>query len=291
MNEGERPTNLGEMLLADGLISSADLNRALTEQLVLGMRLGSCVVALKLCEIDDVNRSLGQLLGLPPARTPDFAEAKGRLLQSVAPQLCERYWLFPLREEERTLHVAMIDPGRLDLLDEVRFSLGRPVQPHAAVELQIYYHLERCYGIVTPRPVPQSGGAFGLSDLQLGGPIAEQVPPSGLAAFYTDSPAADLGPTPEAAAGPGPAPDPEPVVDPEPDPTVPLDQRDTPDPLEATYLVGEVQGPLPAVVQRMIPLLRSGARLRAACDAIGVAPAKGQAIVGKLVAKGLLSRR
>lgn len=253
--------NLGDLLLDEGVISRGDLDRALMEQLILGMRLGSSLVALRLATLDPVSRCLGIQLGRPHASAADFAHVDPRLLVEVPAEICTRYRAFPLRQRGRVLDLAMVEPHRLDLVDEVMFSLGRPVRPHAALELQLLYHLERRYGLDTDRPRPRAGGGFDVQSM------------------------ADARPArPTTVERPVPR-------EPAPEPAAPRDPAEPPGATLYRRAPGAQGQTLPSIVQRMLPLFEQGLTVDEVCRRCGVPNPKGQVIVDKLCSRGVLLLR
>jgi hypothetical protein len=100
------PSRLGEMLVARGLITREQLDMALAEQIVSGLRLGSQLVALGSLEERQLVETLAEQLGLDVVdlrlTTPD-PEA----IASFPEALARRYEVVPLRRTDAGLELAV----------------------------------------------------------------------------------------------------------------------------------------------------------------------------------------
>lgn len=117
---------LGAMLLAAGCVSEEVLTSALAEQRVTGERIGSVLVRLGV-DPEDVARMLAlqvRMRYLPPPLAVDAAAA--RLVTAL---LARRLGALPIRCDERSVTVAICDPLDVAALDDLRFRLGRRVEP------------------------------------------------------------------------------------------------------------------------------------------------------------------
>lgn len=268
---------MGQLLIEKELLTKEDLEQALTEQLRLGLRLGSTLVAMKLISLDSVGRVLSQQHGVPCASVADFAQCEPATLALMSAEICSEYRSFPLRMEDNILDVAMVDPQRLDLLDELCFSLGYRIQPLVAPEIQIIYHLEKRYGIPAKQPLP-SFDSSASSD------AAAQAERSVATAAYPPTPggppvdkAADKE-APEMAGREG---------------ADPLEEALSPDPMWAVFQVSEeaLEGQaaeLPRLVQHMIDLLRLGQTLGEVSHQVNVSQEKAISVARKLLALEIL---
>jgi hypothetical protein len=140
---------LGEVLLARGAITKAQLEDALAYARRTRQRLGGALVQKGHLSEEALVHALSESLGLAAVdleRT--FVDWNAvRLLSSG---VCEAYGLFPYAIEalqgRRQLLVAMVDPLNLSAVEEVEFTTGFPVSarlaPLAAVHAAIlrYHH-------------------------------------------------------------------------------------------------------------------------------------------------------
>jgi serine/threonine-protein kinase len=142
---------LGELLVNQGLISSQQLERALQNQVVHGARIGTNLVELGLVSIDNLAWALGQQHSVPVADGQAFKRITPETLRVVPVSIAARYTVLPLRHEGRELHLAMLDPHRLEIIDEVGAILDMTViHPYAVPELRLHHLLQVHYQV--PRP-------------------------------------------------------------------------------------------------------------------------------------------
>jgi len=132
-------------------VTRGNLKRALSAQVVYGGRIGTNLVERGWCNIDKLAWTLGQQHGVPVAGEEQLAQVPRQTLTIMPGTICARYSILPLRYERAHIHLAMLDPHRLDLIDEVGSILGIPViHPYAAPELRLHHYLEVHYEV--PRP-------------------------------------------------------------------------------------------------------------------------------------------
>lgn len=142
------PARFGERLLAEGLISEAQLQRALDAQKLSGHLLGVVVLSLGLLDEDSLTTALGAHLGVPVAdlRTETVDPDAARL---VPEEFARRHVILPIRRDNGYLAVAMVDPSDLPLLNDVRLLVGLHVEPYLATRSDILANLSRIH---TTRP-------------------------------------------------------------------------------------------------------------------------------------------
>jgi len=127
---------LGQILVAEGIVTAEQLEDALAVQKGSKQYLGSILIELGYASRNDVGRALERQLGVEyidlGAREPDPG-----VLEVLPERLVRRYRAVPLRLEGKTLHVAMADPLDLFAIDEMRLTTACKVKPYLAVERDI----------------------------------------------------------------------------------------------------------------------------------------------------------
>lgn len=123
---------LGEVLLEQGAIRTAALERALARARTRGIRLGSAIRELGLVPEERLVAALGMSLGVPIADvTAD--DLDWTALHLLRPEYCENHDLLPFAIEDvrgrRSLRVAMADPLDVSAIDEIEFGTGYHVRP------------------------------------------------------------------------------------------------------------------------------------------------------------------
>jgi type IV pilus assembly protein PilB len=117
------------MLVAQGAITAEELDAALIEQRRGNERLGTILVRRGL-DAEQVARTLARQLRLPHAAPP--LQPEPAALKLVDGALATRLRVVPLSASERSVRVAMADPLDMTAVDDLRFRMGRRVEPVVA---------------------------------------------------------------------------------------------------------------------------------------------------------------
>lgn len=141
---------LGEMLVRDGRLETADLERVILKQAQEGGRLGSLLVVENLIDVETLTVYLGLELGIPIATGATFERCKRSAVRLLTPEMAARLCCIPIVIQSQTLIVAVDDPHDMQALDEIAQITGYRVIPRVAPEIRIHYYLERFYGIPQP---------------------------------------------------------------------------------------------------------------------------------------------
>ena len=142
---------LGEVLVAGGVISEADLNLCLAEQAMqprdTRQRLGSIIVTKGLATERDIAAGLARALGLEMIDISHvaIAPATARLLPRA---VSERYVVLGIEHTDGRLTLAMADPTDVVALDDVRlYTKARAIVPVVATESAIREYLNRAWSL------------------------------------------------------------------------------------------------------------------------------------------------
>jgi hypothetical protein len=162
---------LGEALVRERLITHQQLAKALERQVIYGGRLGTNFIELGYLTEESLVKFLGRVFGVPYADPKAFEGIKREIVETITPEMAERYMVIPIDREPKRLHLAMVNPTDLRVIDEVRFITGYEIVPYIASELRLLYALERYFGIQRPiRFISVLSGERGV--------IPEEVPVS-----------------------------------------------------------------------------------------------------------------
>ena len=143
---------LGELLVAAGLLTVAQVEQALRAQVMWGGRLGTNLVELHYLELDPLSKVLARQHQLPAALARHFEKADPELQHLLSPELAERFSCVPLLRMGPGQHVVIASPAPLEagqlalIAEELAVDVKRLV-PAIAAELRIRYQLERVYQI------------------------------------------------------------------------------------------------------------------------------------------------
>jgi type IV pilus assembly protein PilB len=140
----KRRRKLGEVLLEAGLLSQDQLTKALEECARSGKRLGEYLVDQGIVSERDLTSCLSNQLGFLYV---DLAkEALNPELSSTIPEpIAKRYQAVPLRQEGKSLTVAMDNPLDFEAIQDISFLSGCTVKPVLAARSVIKEALEKIY--------------------------------------------------------------------------------------------------------------------------------------------------
>jgi type IV pilus assembly protein PilB len=138
------PLPLGERLVRAGVLTSEELEAALTEHSAKGTQLGETLLELGLIDEDTLLRHLAHQFGLAGARLRDglVDPAAVRLLPRAKAEALHAVAMFKVRD---CLTVAMVQPRNLQHIDEIERITRLRVKPVLALRSTIERMLPRCY--------------------------------------------------------------------------------------------------------------------------------------------------
>jgi general secretion pathway protein E len=135
---------LGELLVRDERLSQRDLDQALAAQSEMGDLLGRVLVRLGLLTEADVARALCEQLGLVLAAAETFPETPVEVPGVEADYLCA-HAVLPLALTDGQLMVAMATPQDDFAVKAIRLASGLAVEAQLALESELRAALERLY--------------------------------------------------------------------------------------------------------------------------------------------------
>jgi type IV pilus assembly protein PilB len=145
----ERYLRLGELLIEEGLINAAQLEKAIIVQKEEGGRLGEVLVKLGMVKEDQIVAILGKQLNIPyfSFGTGMLKPAADQDLDKIVPQdIAIKNLVLPLSRTLRSLTVAMFDPLDIILIDNLRKVTGCEINPVIATKSDIIRAIEDFYG-------------------------------------------------------------------------------------------------------------------------------------------------
>jgi type IV pilus assembly protein PilB len=137
-------SRLGDRLVAEKLISSDQLQRALAEQKGSAEKLGTILVRLGFITEDSLVSFLSKQYAIP-AITVAQVDPDPDVLKLVPEQIAKKHGVLPIKRMGNTLTLAMADPTNVFALDDVGFMTGLQIQPVVASEAAIRKAFERLY--------------------------------------------------------------------------------------------------------------------------------------------------
>ena len=137
---------LGQILIEQGLITSAQLEQALEEHRKTPKSLGRVLIDLGMIKEADLVRALAEQVGLEFVDLSDYhIDPSSTTLLPDA--LARRYRAIPIGERDGKLLVAMSDPANVYALDDIRTITNRDVQPVVATAADIEQAIQRFAGM------------------------------------------------------------------------------------------------------------------------------------------------
>lgn len=138
---------LGELLLKEKIITSEQLDEALKNQMIYGIRLGSSLIEMGYVSEADLARLLGEKLGYPGVSDEELRSVPKEVFQLVDKETAASRRVIPFRLERNRLSLAMADPTDFAVIDEIAFATGHVVKPFIALDVHISRALSKYYRV------------------------------------------------------------------------------------------------------------------------------------------------
>ena len=137
---------IGEILIANGLITRKTLDEALAYQKSYGGNVTQYLIGRGHLKEEDLAKCVSIQFGYPylPLRAYDIPDIIVRL---VPAEIVKKYWLIPVDKMQNILTLVMADPFDEEALDEVEKATGCKVQPFVGILSDILKAIEKYYGI------------------------------------------------------------------------------------------------------------------------------------------------
>ena len=143
-----KPLKFGQQLIAQGLLTEAQVETALQEQATSRKFLGTIFLEHGWLAPEQLLRALSEQYRLPFKRLAE--EAVDRAVVDAMPvKIALHYKVMPLAIHDSTLTIAISNPQEVQLVDEVRAALQQRyrIQPILATEEDIAQAIKRFYGV------------------------------------------------------------------------------------------------------------------------------------------------
>jgi len=172
----ENKTQLGQLLLARGIVTAEQIEKALAEQKDKGHRklLGELLVEMNYCTENQIASALAQGYGVPYAQvSPKICDAK--TLEILPREFLEEHIILPLFKVYDVLTVAVSEPTNVFLMDEVERISGCKVQIVCATAKDITATLQTYLPAANVFVIDDIIDDEGLDDFTLIENIAEDI--------------------------------------------------------------------------------------------------------------------
>ena len=135
---------LGDLLVAEGLITDAQLKQALSDQKSKTDKLGSILVKLGFITEEQLIGFLSRQYGIPSI-TLNKVEIDPETLRLVPTTIALKYEVLPVKRIGGTLTLAMADPTNVFALDDIAFMTNLQILPVVAAQAAIRKGIEKYY--------------------------------------------------------------------------------------------------------------------------------------------------
>ena len=141
-----QPVNrrLGDLLVADGLLTAEQLKKALAEQKGSPEKIGSVLVRLNFVNEDQLIGFLSRQYGVPSITLAQL-DIESDVLKLVPAPIARKYEVIPVRKMGNSLALAMADPTNVFALDDISFMTNLQVLPLVASQTSIKKAIDRNY--------------------------------------------------------------------------------------------------------------------------------------------------
>lgn len=143
-NTAPKRIRIGDILVAQQIISQDQLGVALAEQKKTGFKLGRQLVALGFVEENTLLNFLSKQLDYPFIELSHFRFDR-KLVQVLPETIARRYRVIVLREDADGLLLGMSDPTDIFGLDELKIILKKPIKPAVVRESELLDILDVAY--------------------------------------------------------------------------------------------------------------------------------------------------
>jgi MSHA biogenesis protein MshE len=135
---------LGDVMVAQKVITATQLSQALEQQKRTGRRLGRILVEGGMCSEEQIAAAVARQLGIPHVNLK-FHNLDNELVRRLPESLARRFRAILLEDRRSAYFVGMADPSDLFAQDELQRVLKRPVEPAAVSEEQLLHAIDRIY--------------------------------------------------------------------------------------------------------------------------------------------------
>lgn len=136
---------LGDILINSGLITKKQLDEALKERSSSNKKLGEVLIELGYVTEKDILKTLEIQLGIPRINL-EKELINPEVPQLISEDLARRHVVFPFKEEDKVLYVAMADPLNFHAIDDLKIATGCGIKPYIATKKSIQIAIEKYYG-------------------------------------------------------------------------------------------------------------------------------------------------
>jgi type IV pilus assembly protein PilB len=138
---------IGQIMVDLGFLNEDRLEMLLEEQQQRpGELLGQIAMSMSVVTDEQLAQALAEQMGMKVVQLGDMAITPD-VLQYITEPMAQMYRIIPINFQDNTLTIAMCDPQKLSIIDELRTFLGYDIRAAVATEREIRKALERYYAV------------------------------------------------------------------------------------------------------------------------------------------------
>jgi len=139
-------SRLGEILVANNLITREHLAKSLEEQKESGgqLKLGTILIKNGYISEQDLTSFLSKQYGVPSINLSEL-EVDQAVIKIIPAEVAQKYQIIPVNRAGSTLIVAMSDPSNIFAVDDIKFMTGYNVEVVVASEAAIKASIDKFY--------------------------------------------------------------------------------------------------------------------------------------------------
>ena len=145
---GQPNRRLGDLLVAEGLITPDQLKQALAQQKGKADKLGAVLVRLGFISEEQLIGFLSRQYGIPSITLSNL-DVDVDTLRLVPVTIARKYDVLPVKRINTTLTLAMADPTNVFALDDIAFSTNLQILPVVAPQAAIRKAIDQLYETVS----------------------------------------------------------------------------------------------------------------------------------------------
>jgi len=140
----QKKKRLGQILLAEGLLTELQLERALSVQKESGVRLGKVLRELGYVDEEKFIAVLGKQMGITHVDLSRMA-VDPKVVHLIPELTARRHQVLPIFKRDNTLTLAMVDPLNVFAIDDIQQISGLEIIPAVGTEHEILKAIERYF--------------------------------------------------------------------------------------------------------------------------------------------------
>jgi len=138
---------VGSMLVQERIITEAQLEEALKNQVIFGGKIGTNLIELGYLTAERLSEFLSKHKGVPSVTAKELQDIPPQVIATISADLVSKHQVIPIALDKKRLTVAMADPSDLATVDKLAFVTGCYINPVVIPEVLLIVSMERYYKI------------------------------------------------------------------------------------------------------------------------------------------------